>query len=127
MSPTASPLDYPEIDNGSVGLWGGVIGVPALWSMQFLLGYALPTFACEKIAAIHHVLTIIFVIASLFIAVLSWRQWKSTGGQPPDVDEGGLIGRRQFLGALGALVSLLFAVLIFAQGMPSFFFDGCAS
>jgi hypothetical protein len=127
MSHSASTLENPEIDNGSIGLWGGVIGVPALWSLQFLLGYALPTFACEKIAAIHHVLTILFVIASLFVAVLARRQWKSTGGQPPDVDEGGPMGRRQFLGALGALVSLMFALLILAQGMPSFFFDGCAS
>ena len=127
MNPGTSTFEDPDIDNGSVALWGGVIGVPALWSLQFLLGYALPTFACEKIASIHHLLTIVFVIASLFIAGLSWRQWKGAGGQPPDIDEGGPVGRRQFLGALGALVSLMFALLILAQGMPSFFFDGCAN
>jgi hypothetical protein len=121
--PTAQTAAYQR---PCLGLWAGVIGAPALWSIAFLIGYAIPTYACEHAQLIHHILTIVFALATLYTALLCWRQWKALGGSA-DEDDGGPIARRRFLGALGMLVSLIFTMLIIAQGLPSFFFDGCWS
>jgi len=51
---------------------------------------------------------------------------KFIGGKP-DEPEGGPVARRRFLGALGTVVGLLFAMVIIAQSLPSFFFDPCWS
>jgi hypothetical protein len=108
-----------------VALWAGVLGTPAIWSVQFLLGYALAPWSCPGRQVVLYGVTTTGLLFALVGTVLSWRQWKRAGDVAPDDDEGAPFGRRRFLGALGMLVGVMFAVLMLAQGLPAFFFDPC--
>jgi hypothetical protein len=120
--------DSERLNRGrSVALWAGVIGAPLVWATQFELIYAISPWACTGARhVLIHVVTAIAIVMALAGAYLSRRDWKAAGGSPDETD-GGVIPRIRFLGALGMLVSLLSAVLIFAQGMSSIFFDGCGT
>lgn len=111
-----------------LALWAGVLGAPAVWGLQFELGYALAPLTCKFGTLIPlHFLTISAIILALLALFFSHRQWRSAGGGSPDDIDGGMIGRRRFVGGLGMVVSLLFAILILAQGLASFFFNACWS
>ena len=109
----------------SVALWAGVIGAPVVWGIGFETAYALSPYACGNgiHLSLHFISAVTFVMA-LIAAYLSWRDWHAAGGSPEETD-GGTIPRIRFLGALGMFLSLVMAMLILAQGMASFFFEGC--
>jgi hypothetical protein len=121
-----SETETERLNRGrGVALWAGVIGAPLVWATQVELIYAFSPWACT--GARHlliHVVTAIAIVLALVGAYLSRRDWKAAGGSPEETD-GGVIPRIRFLGALGLFVSLVAAVLIFAQGMASLFFDWC--
>jgi hypothetical protein len=110
----------------SVALWAGVIGAPAAWAVQLEIGYALAPWTCKsQNYFVPHLVTAIFVLLALIGAALSYRDWKLAGRGSPEETDGGPIARTRFLGALGLLLSLLSAMVILAQGIASFFFNGC--
>src|SRR4051794_6712150 len=108
-----------------VALWTGVLGAPAIWSLQFLLNYALAPWSCPNRQIVLHLVTVVGLLLAIVGTLLSWGQWKRAGDVAPHHDEGGPFGRSRFLGALGIVVGAMFAVLILAQGLPAFFFDPC--
>ena len=108
-------------------LWAGVLGAPAAWALQLDIGYAMPPGLCHLGSRWpEYVLSLICLLAALTGAAVSYRQYATIGGKPDD-PEGGPLARRRFLGALGTAVGLLFAIVIIAQSLPSFFFDPCWS
>jgi hypothetical protein len=110
----------------SAALWAGVIGAPAVWGMQLQLGYAIAPWSCStKMHLALHGLTLVALLLVIIAAAISHRDWKAAGGGSPDETLGGIVGRQRFLGVLGMLLSGLSAVVILAQGIASFFFDGC--
>jgi len=128
MNPSTAPTSQSG-DNAHrpcAGLWAGVIGAPAVWSLQFLLGYALAPWFCHgRTLIVMHFITAACVLAALFAALLCWREFKGAGGGSFEDASSGPIGRRRFMGGLGLFTSVLFAVVIVAQGASRFFFDGC--
>ncbi|HEX4793329.1 MAG TPA: hypothetical protein VH370_06035 [Humisphaera sp.] len=110
----------------SVALWTAVLGAPFIWFMQMQSGYSLVLWVCKGHSTlVLHLITIIAAVLTLIGAFLSWRQFRQSGGGSPDETDGGAGARRRFLGALGAVSGLLYATLIIAQGIASFFFDPC--
>jgi len=108
-------------------IWLGVLGAPAVWGLQLSVGYAMPPSLCHLGSRWPEwLLHIICLALALIGAGMSYRQYASIGGKP-DEPEGGPVARRRFLGALGTVVGLLFAMVIIAQSLPSFFFDPCWS
>jgi hypothetical protein len=71
-----------------------------------------------------HLVSLLALVLALIGGLLSWRQWRRTGGSPEET-EGGPLGRPRFLGALGVFSAVLYSMLIIAQGIASFFFDAC--
>lgn len=126
---TTTPAnDKAPAEGRSVALWAGVIGAPAAWGLQLQAGYSLTPWACR--AGLHftlHVITAVAVVLALAGAYLSWRAWLAAGGGSPDKTDGGPVARERFLGALGVAMGALSAVVIVAQGIASFYFDGCWS
>jgi hypothetical protein len=108
-----------------IALWAGVLGAPAIWSLQFLLNYALAPWSCPNRQIVLFIITGVALLLALTGTVLCWRQWKTAGDVAPEHDQDGIFGRRRFLGALGIVVCLMFLILILAQGLPAFFFDPC--
>lgn len=117
----------PDPGSQSPALWAGVIGAPAAWSLQMVAGYALTEHACANTWSYLtlHLLTLAFAVVAAACGWVSWRAYRRVGGGSPDEIDGGPVPRERFLGFLGAGLSALSVVVILAQGVPSFFFDGC--
>jgi hypothetical protein len=110
----------------NLALWVGVLGIPALWGLQMTVTYAMPPMLCRmgtKWPA--HLVTIACIGLAVVGAVLSYRDWQSTGGGSPDQTDGGPLARRRFLGALGLVSGVLYILVMIAQGMSAFYFDPC--
>ena len=121
---TPNPAESPT----SVALWSSVLGAPALWAIQLQVGYALAPATCHLGTRLPlYLLTLICITLALTGCALSYRDWKRAGGGSPDETDGGPIARLRFLGALGVIVGLTFAMVMLAQGLASFFFDPCWS
>lgn len=109
-----------------LALWAGVLAPAAIWGLHLQVGYAMAPLQCR--IGSHWpllLLTVVAVVLALIGSLLSYRQWRRAGGGSPDDIEGGIIARRRFLGALGVIVALLFAIVIVAQGLTLFFFEPC--
>jgi hypothetical protein len=106
--------------------WAGVLGAPAIWGAQQEAMYALTQWVClSGNYAVLVVITIACLIGAAVCGFVSWRTWRRSGGESPDDTDGGAIARSRFLGALGVITSVMFFLLILAQGIPTFFFDAC--
>lgn len=125
---TASPITPTILRRGrSLGVWAGMIGAPAIWAIQLQLGYSLAPWACES-NSVHttlHIITIICILLALLGGYLSWIEWKRAGAGSPESTAGGIVSRARFTGAMGMAVSATAAITILAQGIASFFFEGC--
>jgi uncharacterized membrane protein (DUF4010 family) len=106
-------------------LWAGLLLAPAAFLVNLELGYLLVRPSCPRDDAlpIHavHALTLALALAGLAIA---WRCWKTEGTRWPD-DEGGPPARTQFMAGLGVALSLLLALTLVAQWIPTFVLDPC--
>lgn len=120
--------DTPKMssEGRSAALWAGVLGAPTVAGLHLGIGYAIAHWVCAKEAQIvPHLVTVIALILVGLAAFLSWRDWKAAGGGSPDNPGPGPLSRTRFLGGLGMLVSTYSGLAILAQGIASFFYDGC--
>jgi hypothetical protein len=126
---------FPPLPPMSAPLWAGVIGAPMAWGVQLQIGYALVPWVCEHgHHYLLHLTTIVFALTSIVCGFVCYRYRNPpghvgsesprspshTGSEQEDVP-----GRTYFLAILGALSSGLFALVIIAQGIASFFIDPC--
>ena len=122
---TAAAPDVPA-HGRSLSLWAGVLGAPAAWGLQLQVGYALVPWVCRTHHYwVLHAVTLGFVLLAALGGWLSYRDWQAAGRGSPDETDGGATARTRFLGALGMVTCGLFALLIIAQGVASFFLDAC--
>ncbi len=106
-------------------VWMGVLVPPAAFLLNLEAAYALVPTACStgSVLLVHlvHLISLAFVF---FAGVVALRVWQRSGATWPG-GEGGRIGRTRFLSGIGILNSVLFALVILAQWIPSFILDPC--
>jgi len=124
------PITLPGADEQptrkSLGLWAGIVGSSALWAVQLQAIYGSVPVLCELHANwVSHAVSLVCFVGTVVCAVLSYRDWVAAGRDSPDLMEGGERGRTRFLGALGAIYSVLLAITILAQAIAAFFFEPC--
>lgn len=113
-------------EKSTAGGWWGVLGAPAIWGAQQVGIYAFNQWTC--LSGTHwmlYVVSIVCLVGTVITALISWRSWKKAGGESPEETDGGPVARSRFLGFLGMVTSVLFFIVILAQGIPAFFFDSC--
>jgi hypothetical protein len=113
-------------DKGTIrALWTGVLLPPVAFLVNLEVAYALVPAACgaRTTIAVHLVHAVSLTLAILG-GVVAWRTWQRSGAIWPG-GEGGRISRTQFTAGLGALMALLFTIVIVAQWIPSFILDPC--
>jgi hypothetical protein len=115
-----------EVDRGTVPLWAGVLGAPAVWSLQLQLGYMMVPWVCTNGHLwVLHAITIVALVLAAVCFGLCFLEHRRVGPGGLEGEEGGFPGRTRFLAVLGMLVSSTFFLLILAQGLPSFFLNPC--
>jgi hypothetical protein len=109
----------------TVQLWLGVLLGPFAALSQLEANYALVLWACGRSQAwpLHLISATAFLITLLGV-VVSWRNWRRTGGGWRD--EGpGPIARGRFMSVLGLFINVLMWFVILAQWIAIFLHGPC--
>jgi hypothetical protein len=108
-----------------LALWTGLLLAPLAWLLNISAGYALVPRACATGNHLPgHLVHLVCLLLALGGALVAWRLWQAIGSRWPE-DEGGPAARSRFMAATGVLTSLLFALVIVAQWVPSFMISPC--
>jgi hypothetical protein len=115
-----STSHVPQSERPHWALWIGVLAGPILWFVQMEANFVLVRETCGtgRLNLLRGI-TVASAIIAMLAAMLAWRNFRTSANA---ADNPGL---RRFMGSLGILVSLLFALVILAQGLPTFFIDPC--
>lgn len=113
-------------DKGVIrALWTGVLVPPVAFLLNLEVAYALVPTACgARSVVLVHLVHLVSLGLAILGGVVAWRTWQRSGATWPG-GEGGRISRTRFMAGLGALMGLLFTLVILAQWIPSFILDPC--
>jgi hypothetical protein len=109
-----------------VALWAGVLLAPTAFLLNLELGYLAVPAACSaggttQVLQLIHGACLLVAIAGAGIA---WQSWRRAGAGWPG-EAGGPSARSRFLGGLGLSGSVLFALTIAAQWIPTLALHPC--
>jgi hypothetical protein len=110
-------------------MWFGLLGAPAAWVTEFLVGYGSNQARCNPAGTRWgtpvHTVTVVALVAAAIIALLGWfaaflvlRGTESGDDAPPE-------GRIRFLGIVGATTSFLFLMIIVWSGVGALILQEC--
>ena len=109
--------------NRDLSLWLAILTGPVIWFISLETGFALTPVACVRQAGF--VLQVVVVVALAITAasgLVAWREWRllrATADEPA-------AGTRSRAMAVGGMVlSALFFVATFAQGIATVLLDPC--
>ena len=122
MSDVANNTAMPT---NALALWTGMLAGPIAWLLQMELGYALVPWACATgHIVVLHIVTLGGLLIAAAGALVAWREWRRSGREWPK-GAGGPQMRSRFMAVLGLLTSVMFFLVILAQGLPSFILSPC--
>jgi hypothetical protein len=105
--------------------WFGVLGAPIAWVLDHSLSYSMTQHACSTGKFFELKLVSVVMIAVALLAMLfAWRNHVHSGTAVGN-DARGALGRTNFMGMLGLLVSSLFTAVILANAVPRFILTPC--
>ncbi len=131
MTEPTAPPDLLTAPPARWRRWVGVLVGPIAWFVRLVVGWLLSEFACGHrslldswlgpltgLAVITWAITLVFVAATAWSGVVSWRLWKrETKNSDDRVDP---IGATAFLGLTGVISAILFILLMLLEASPSF-------
>jgi hypothetical protein len=118
---TAGLKSTPEL----FAQWFGVLGAPIAWVADHSLSYSLTQHACSTGKFFELKLVSLVMVAIALLAVLcAWRNRVHSGTAIPN-DAGDPLGRTNFMGVLGLLISTFFTAVIIANAVPRFILTPC--
>jgi len=109
----------------NAALWVAVLGSAIIWFVQMQTSYSLLNWACSSQRNWPlHVVSALFLVLAAVPGFVGWKAWRANAGSETERKSRGA-GRRRFMAMLGMMLTAIFLLLIFAQAIPSFFFDPC--
>lgn len=113
----AEPL---KLDAGAAfRLWIGMLLPPVVCAVQLQVLWLTTEYGCKaNDFSWNHVASIAAIIASVGGGLISYREWRVTGGGT-DEDEATPESRRRFMAIIGLLTAGLFTITIFALWLPT--------
>ena len=103
------------------GLWAG----PGAWGVSTQLNYAITPWVCAHKIPLVPIFALVLAAVALGGAFLSWRAWNSPAADATEVRAGILEAPRQLLAVVGALIGVLFALIILVHGAAGLVLNGC--
>jgi hypothetical protein len=121
VSQTREPLTYRTITMRWVAMLAPLVA--AFGEQQF--AYYLVQPACRHgIPLVLHIPPTLALVIAGWAAAISWGEVENAGGWR-SIDEPTHPGSGWFFGAVGVIVSVMAALLIFAQWLPTLFISAC--
>jgi hypothetical protein len=106
-------------------LWIGLLLAPTAFLINLEVAYALVPAACSSRNQLPvHLVHLTCLLLAVIGLLTAWRSWNVAGATWPG-DRGEPLARSRFMAGLGLLSSVLFALIIVAQWIPSFVLDPC--
>jgi hypothetical protein len=116
--------DFPT-DARPAALWFGLFAGPAAFLLNLQISYMLAPASCRLGSTIAlHATNIVCLALAVAGGLVAWRHWRRSGGSW-SAEEGAVLSRIRFMAAVGAMTSALFALVIFAQWIPTFVLSAC--
>ena len=110
---------------GQFWLWLGFLLPPAAWAIQLQTVYLTSEYGCLKGDFMpNHLVSVFALLLCLIGGAISWRNWLETGKKWKS-EAADPVSRSSFMAILGMLEAALFALLIFAQWLPTLFGVPC--
>jgi hypothetical protein len=116
-----------------LAMWFGLLGAPAAWSVQFLVGYGISEAACgaasaggalDPVTAVATATAAVVALLAGAAAVLAWRETREAEGQG-GADEAPPLGRIHFLATVGIVITPLFLAIILMSGIGAILLPEC--
>ena len=115
-------MHFPPLPRGTTPLWAGVLGAPAAWAVQMEWIYAFATWCCwHHTRSLLYAANIILLLTAMgggIVCLSYWRGRRDFGEQER---------RIMFLSGLGIFSSVMYSILIIAQGIAAIMLDPCAT
>jgi len=105
--------------------WAGLALGPGAWAVSTQLQYALTPWICAHKINLAPVVAVLLGAGALAGAFISWRVWNGAAVEESEVHAAILEAPRPFLAGVSALLGVLFAVVILAQGAAGLVLNGC--
>jgi hypothetical protein len=104
---------------GQFWLWLGFLLPPIFWAIQLQTVYLTSEAGClSGDFMANHLVSIFAILFSIVGGAISWRNWLETG-KGWKSEQANSADRSRFIAILGMLNAGLFALLIFAQWLPT--------
>jgi len=109
----------------------GVGTGPIAWTLHLVISYVLVPFSCDVQTNLPlNLTTVLTSVPTLAAAVVSFRLWRRSGvGMESEAGSETGVGvvqlRRGFLALVGLLLSVMFLILIIAEGLGPIFLSPC--
>jgi hypothetical protein len=111
---------------GIAAVWFALLAGPLAWMLGLNAEYGLVRVACAKDSMLYlHAVSFLTLLLALSGGWVAWREWRRTGDDWPESEEGGAIPRSRFMTTMGLLASALFSLTILCQWVASFFLNPC--
>jgi hypothetical protein len=126
-TPTKAEVEGYHQSNGP--LWFGLLAGPIAWIIHLQTSYSLVIWVCKSGHEMAlHILSLCCLLLAIGGALVAWAQFNACELTPAarSRDEG-LIARSRFMALMGMMNSVLFALIIIAQGIPSFIISPCVN
>ena len=124
-SPAVPPATDVSPGRDLLALWTGILLPPVAWFLSQQLSYTLVLWACATGRQfVLHIVTVAMLLLAGAGGFIAWRTWRRAGRGRPD-EGGGMLPRSRFMAVVGLLSSGMFALVIVAQGIPSFLLSAC--
>jgi hypothetical protein len=105
--------------------WAGLVSGPGAWAVGTQLHYALTPWICAHKVNLIPLVAVALAAVALAGALISSRVWNGAAVEETEVGAGVMEAPRPFLAGISALLGVLFAVVILAQGAAGLVLNGC--
>jgi len=108
-----------------LALWAGILLPIGAWQLQFAASYALVPWLCQadRTAWVLALFSLVGLLAIAGGLGCAWSTWRCKVAEPPGEDL--LSACCRFMGLLGMLLGIVFAVAIVGQALPMFLIHPC--
>jgi len=105
--------------------WAGLAAGPGAWMVSTQANYVLVPWVCAHTRLVIPVLALVLALVALAGAWISWCSWSGHAIAQSEFEAAARPQPRPFLAAIGALMGVLFALVILTQGAAALVLSGC--